>query len=323
MGDQRQGGISWTDETWNPIRGCSRVNASCINCYAEAVAIRFSGPGLAYEGLVRMSKKDGSPLGWNGKVRRIDSHVLDPCRWGRPRRVFVNSMSDLFHEDLPFEDIAVIFGVMAAAPTHTFQVLTKRPQRALDFFAWAIEQDAGLTEQQLDGAARGRLHCLSAALAWEIDHGDSDSKASLHRKWAAEPVGPWPLPNVHMGVSVGNQAEADEFVPLAIRYPASLVWVSQEPQHGLVVYSEEWLSKIRWIVVGGESGPGARPFHIDWARTTLAQGARAKVPVFVKQLGADPWTQDQRMRPLKDKAGGDPAEWPRDLQIQEFPCAIG
>lgn len=126
MSDQRDGGIAWTDETWNPIRGCSRVSPGCENCYAERMAARFCGPGQPYEGLA----KDGR---WTRRVRLVEERLCDPLRWKRPRRVFVNSMSDLFHEDLDLDDIARVFAVMDLAAQHTFQVLTKRPGRMSDY----------------------------------------------------------------------------------------------------------------------------------------------------------------------------------------------
>jgi protein gp37 len=327
--------------------------------------MRFSGPGLAYEGLVRFSKKKPTPdgpalaLGWNGKVQRVDSHMLDPVRWKRPRRIFVNSMSDLFHEALPFEDIAAIFGIMAAAPRHTFLVLTKRPQRALDFFAWVQEQDAAISEKQLDGATRGRLHCLSEALRWEVNHSDGEL---LHTKHGADPRGPWPLPNVHMGVSVGNQAEADSFIPLALEFTAKVIWVSYEPAHGPVdfgrwmgltcthedAYSESDTNaticrqcddarNLDWIVCGGESGRDARPFDLAWARSVSKQCLYAGVPIWMKQMGARPHSVEDRIthrgntrsnefpngsfsRYLNDRSGSDPMEWPEDLRLQQLPA---
>ena len=121
-------GIEWTDATWNPIRGCSRVSEGCRNCYAETIAARFSGPGLAYEGLAVM--QNGHPH-WTGKIEFVDEHLLDPLSWRRPRRIFVNSMSDLFHENVTDEMRDKIFAVMALCPQHIFQVLTKRPARML------------------------------------------------------------------------------------------------------------------------------------------------------------------------------------------------
>lgn len=118
MGDAT--GIEWTDATWNPIRGCSRVSEGCRHCYAERVAWRFGGPGQPYEGLTRNGR-------WTGEVRVVESAMDQPLRWQRPRRIFVNSMSDLFHPALGLDVIDRVFAVMRAAPRHTFQVLTKRP----------------------------------------------------------------------------------------------------------------------------------------------------------------------------------------------------
>ncbi len=131
--------IEWTDATWNPVRGCSRVSPGCQHCYAERMARRSDRPGGAYEGLTVLAH-DGPR--WNGKVRLVPEKLDEPLRWRKPRMVFVNSMSDLFHEDIPNEFIAAVFGVMAASPQHTFQVLTKRAERMRDWFQW-VKQEAG------------------------------------------------------------------------------------------------------------------------------------------------------------------------------------
>lgn len=336
MADQRNGGISWTSETWNPIRGCSRVNASCVNCYAEAVAIRFSGKSMPYHGLVRLSKKDGKPLGWNGKVRFVEDHLTDPLRWKRPRRIFVNSMSDLFHENLPFTTIAAIFGVMAAAHQHTFQVLTKRPARMREWFEW-VANDA-------DGASSHVQLCLQ----------DVAGLIGTGGKWS--PTEAWPLPNVWIGTSVGNQEEADAFIPDLLEVPAAVHWVSYEPAHGPIDFTHiacegeegepdafnallgtprRWgydpQKKIDWLVCGGESGPGARPFDVAWARSVIKQCREHKTPCFIKQLGSEPvdmalgldlkrcWTSAEA-QPVRDRKGGDPDEWPEDLRVREYPA---
>lgn len=133
--------IEWTDETWNPTRGCSRVDDDgCKNCYAMRFAHRFSAPGQRYEGLTRIGKRG---VDWAGRAKLIPEQLAKPLNWRKPRRIFVDSMSDLFHESLPFEHIAAVFGVMAACPQHTFQVLTKRPKRAAEFFGW-LGSEAGL-----------------------------------------------------------------------------------------------------------------------------------------------------------------------------------
>ncbi len=259
--------IEWTDATWNPVRGCSRVSEGCRNCYAERVAARFSGPGEPYHGLAVM-KPDGPH--WTGKVKLPADHLTDPLRWRTPRRIFVNSMSDLFHEAVPQEWIARIFQVMAQANQHTYQILTKRPQRML-----------------------------------EIMRDLTDHSTMFMGK---------PLPNVLLGVSVEDQANADARIPLLLQTPAAVRFVSYEPALGPVDFSE-FLERTKigpnhildWIIAGGESGPQARPAHPDWfravrdqckaanARTNMraADGVRIaaapppveNVPFFFKQWG--------------------------------------
>ena len=308
MGDKT--GISWTDATWNPLAGCSRVSEGCRRCYAELEAHRL-GERLGQTKYQGLTKLVGGEPRWTGDVRLWEPALDQPLRWKRPRRIFVNSMSDLFHEAVPDEWIDQILGIMALATQHTFQVLTKRPRRMLDW--WLARKPA----------------------VW------SDPKAD-------EPD----LSNVCWGVSVEDQATADARIPLLLKTPAAVRWVSYEPALG-EVHFEPWLpytdalaklagyrmargaiawghlSPLSWIVVGGESGPGARPFDLGWARSTVAQCRAAGVPVFVKQLGAAPyqrqigseWAGDlgRQFIRLKDRKGGDLAEWAEDLRVREFP----
>lgn len=280
-------GIEWTDATWNPVRGCSRVSPGCKHCYAERVAARFCGPGQPYEGLAfRKVTVDGygedhmEPR-WTGEVRLIPEHLADPLRWKRPRRIFVNSMSDLFHEKLSNEEIAAVFGVMAAAPQHTFQVLTKRPEGMREFFRWM--EGWGYSDYRLDGyLADG---------------------------------GAWPLPNVWLGVSVENQHYADERIPILLDTPAAIRFVSAEPLLGPVdlLYSA-WngaeslreMAGIDWVIVGAESGPGARPMQEDWARSIRDQCAAAGVAFFLKQFA-----ENGRKVHLPVLDGRQHVEWPR------------
>ena len=133
-------GIEWTDSTWNPIRGCSRVSKGCSACYAETMAARFCGEGQPYEGLITKGK-------WNGNITFVDKVLDQPLRWTKPRKIFVNSMSDLFHENVSFEEIASIFAVMMASTEHVFQILTKRPERMLDWFKWLEAQGPAAAER--------------------------------------------------------------------------------------------------------------------------------------------------------------------------------
>lgn len=316
MGDTN---IEWTDKTWNPTRGCSRVSDGCRNCFAERQAIRQIQTG--YKGLI---KRTSHGPAWTGAVRLVPSLYDAPLRWRKPRRIFVNSMSDLFHEQVSPSHIAGLFGIMAMAPQHTFQVLTKRPQRALEFFGW-IEGDA-------DGPSNG---CILHAR-------DLCGIATIrHEPFAATK---WPLPNVHLGVSVENQETADERIPLLLQTPAAVRFVSYEPALGSINFRRinthgGWYDSLAgwrdvqhspapegaldWLIVGGESGPGARPCNVDWLRSAMQQCREAGVPCFVKQLGAKPYEQhnvlDAVYLMLKDRKGGDPSEWPIELMVREFP----
>jgi protein gp37 len=234
---------------------------------------------------------------WSGRAVPMPHQLAKPLGWKAPRRVFVNSMSDLFHPTVPDDYIAAVFGVMAACPQHTFQVLTKHPERAARWFA-------------------GR---------W----------------FAGQRDGGPPLPNVWLGASVEDQRSANERISRLLKCPAAVRWVSYEPALGPVDFTDAFSvcdrfgepsgprcdsdgsAAIKWVVVGGESGPGARPFNVEWARDTIRQCREAGVPVFVKQLGARPY-EDHGVagrweHRLRDRKGGDPSEWPGDLQVREWP----
>ena len=280
--------IEWTDSTWNPIRGCSRVSEGCRNCYAEKVAYRFSGSGQAYEGLVQVRKTVTYPEGtripqWNGQVQFVAKHLLDPLKWKEPRRIFVNSMSDLFHENVSDEWIDLIFGVMAHSPQHTFQILTKRPERMM---AWASAKDRVVTVYD----ALVDSNIADDRKADELICRGQDRILKPHPEYGYSFDCRWPLPNVWLGVSVENQAAADERIPLLLQTPAAVRFISAEPLLGPVEISSHrypalWTTKLGWVIVGGESGPGARPMHPDWARSLRDQCQAAGVPFFFKQWG--------------------------------------
>jgi protein gp37 len=256
-------GISWCDATWNPTRGCSRVSEGCWNCYAMRMAHRFSGPGRPYEGLTRMTPHG---VDWTGEVRFVPE-VLDwPLRQRKPLRIFVDSMSDLFHPSVSDEDIDRVFAVMKRALRHTFIVLTKRAGRMAGYVS--------LTEV---------------------------------------------LPNVVLGVSCEDQQRADERIPLLLQTPAVRRCVSLEPLLGPIDLRPSWLAGYDyrdWVIVGGESGPKARPCHVEWIRSIKDQCQTAGVALHVKQLGSCTHVAATR---LKDPAGADPSEWPLDLRVREDP----
>jgi protein gp37 len=236
---------------------------------------------MPYQGLAVMR---GSVPHWTGDIGFVKDKLTEPLHWKRPRRIFVNSMSDLFHYKVQDAWIDKIFAVMALSPQHQFQVLTKRPERMLEYCKTLGQHNS--------------VDRVSQAMK-----GLSDKGAFYSLK-----PGGWCFPNVWLGVSVEDQKTADERIPILLQTPAAVRWVSYEPALGPVdfraihyggiaeidsltgdhgVYrplAGKSESKILWIVVGGESGPGARPFDIQWARTTIAQCKDAGVAVFMKQI---------------------------------------
>lgn len=285
--------IEWTDAVWNPIRGCSRVSEGCRSCYAERVANRFKGPGMPYEGLIA---KGGQ---WNGNIKIVEDKLREPLSWIKPRMVFVNSMSDLFHESVPFETIAAIFSVMSVTTRHTYQILTKRPARMLEFFDWAIDfsypdfpDDSRIVE------------------SWPFQE---EWQPVNSNKGGYDNCGPAiPYKNIWLGVSVEDQKTADERIPLLLKVPAAVRWISAEPllesinlkdiatsltEIMLPLAGITWTAfehetrvtevhnKLDWVVVGGETGVNARPMHADWVRTIRDQCAEAGTPFFFKQWG--------------------------------------
>jgi protein gp37 len=261
---------------WNCVRGCAKVSAGCKRCYAERTAARFRGPGMPYEGLV---DERGH---WTGRARFVPEKLGDPLRWRKPRRVFVDSMSDLFHSDITDEQIAAVFGVMAACPQHTFQVLTKRPERMLQWFRWIDSE----TARQLDPTAVYTPWCTVQQYGHLI--GKVPGRTA-----------PWPLPNVWLGVSVEDQPTADERIPLLLQCPAAVRFVSYEPALGPVDFwghfsvsdkhgepsgprcNVDGSPAIAWIVCGGESG--ARTCEVEWIRSVVEQCRESGVACFVKQ----------------------------------------
>jgi protein gp37 len=281
-------GIEWTDATWNPVTGCTKVSSGCDNCYAETFAERWRGtPGHHFE---------------NGFDVQLRPDKLDqPLKWKKPRKIFVNSMSDLFHQDVPDEYIARVFAVMAATPQHTYQLLTKRHGRMRSFLR--------------DECRCGGGHAPGVHLRSEMD-------------WVSTPHSPtyvpgiepslyhritWPLPNVWMGVSAENQATANLRVPALLETPAETRFVSVEPMLGPVdltklqrrpdataaidaLSGDVWSTTtgdiyaaapgcIDWVIVGGESGRGARPMHPQWARDLRDQTIAAGRAFLFKQWG--------------------------------------
>lgn len=250
--------IEWTDTTWNVVTGCTKVSPGCDRCYAERITERFHGKGSFAE------------------VTLHEDRLGAPLRWRKPRRVFVNSMSDLFHQDVHDEFIARVWAVMALTPQHTYQILTKRHARMRSL----------LTSQRWPGL-------LFDAVRWLVFESDLDGPMPPERidaahRWVTAPEyfgeAPTPLRNAWLGVSVEDQQWADIRVPALRHTPAAVRFLSCEPILSDVDLSS-WSRGIDWVIVGGESGPGARPMHPDWVRSLRDQCADAGVAFFFKQWG--------------------------------------
>jgi len=229
--------IVWTESSWNPVSGCTKVSPGCDHCYAEQVAQRFAGTKAYPDGFV---------------VTLWPSRLDQPLRWTRPRKIFVNSMGDLFHDEVPEDFVAQVFAVMAAAPRHTFQLLTKRH-------------------------ARMRSLVSSPDFREKVDaKAASDHHHDTH--------GQWPLPNLWLGVSAENQTWADIRIPVLLDTPAVVRFVSAEPLIGPI--TDIHAETLDWVIVGGESGLGSRPMHVEWARDLRQQCAVPRTPFLFKQWGS-------------------------------------
>jgi protein gp37 len=316
--------IEWTEQTWNPTTGCDRISPGCDRCYALTMAKRLKGMGSA------KYQTDGDPRtsGPGFGITMHPSTLTDPLRWRKPGRVFVNSMSDLFHPGVTDDFIAHAFAIMALTPQHTYQILTKR---------------------------HGRMRSL-------LGSQDFVRLVDDHREHTRPGCGDftWPLPNVWLGVSVEDQKRADLRIPALINTPAAVRFLSCEPLLGPVDlrlpidhttherdYTDgapwpqcldcstedgptvDWTipdgPRINWVIVGGESGPGARPMNPGWAASLVQQCRDAGVAPFVKQLGSV-WAHDftiggKTVTGHGDAKGGDPDHWPVHLRVREYPAA--
>lgn len=320
--------IEWADRSWNAVVGCSIVSPGCTNCYAMAMAHRINQMTLSshYEELTERSKNGKGRAVWTGKVAMAPDHILTaPLGWRKPSRIFVNSMGDLFHESVHDDWIDRVFAVAALVPWHTFIVLTKRARRMREYLVNRNGMGCGPICRAVDAIPVG---------------------LGGNRRGALE----MPLPNVHLGVSCEDQARADERIPDLLATPAAVRFVSAEPLLGPINFrhinvTSRWRNtatldalsgetrlpgncgqssqtfdgpSLDWIICGGESGPGARPMHVELARSMRDQFKAVGVPFFMKQLGSHV-IQDGKRLTLRDRKGADMSEWPHDLRIQEFP----
>ncbi len=299
--------IEWTNETWNVIVGCSRISSGCQKCYAATAA---ASPRLQQFPQYQAVSK------WDGTVQFVESQLLKPLSWRKPKRIFVCSMADLFHANVLDEWIHQVMAVVALSPQHTFQILTKRPERMKEYFSqpnlWVKWYEA------------------ASVNLWDAVSDKFGGLINLQQYFTLQP---FPLPNLWLGTSTENQQMADKRIPILLQIPAAIRFLSCEPlleeidfrQAGaiqrLISDDYEWElvnEDIQWIVVGGESGPQSRPCHIEWIESIVQQCQQSQTPVFVKQLGANAYYQGQQFK-TRDKKGVEIKEFPLQLQLQEFP----
>ncbi|MBN9525412.1 MAG: phage Gp37/Gp68 family protein [Alphaproteobacteria bacterium] len=270
--------IEWAGKSWNPIVGCKVISPGCTNCYAMRLAPRLAAMGQAkYAGLTRGGR--AGPV-WNGRFA-LDAAALDlPFRWQKPATIFVNSMGDLFLEGVPAEAVDRVLAVAALTPRHDYVLLTKRADRMQAHF------EAGLSD-------RGTPRRLMAI----------EDQMQAFTTFGVETVPAWPLPNLWLGVSVENRAQLGRIDQLR-RTPAAVRLISIEPL--LEDLGPIDLAGIDWVIVGGESGPNARPVHPDWVRSIRDQCLAAGVAFFFKQWGG--W------RVIYDRDADDP-DWRQSGEI--------
>ena len=255
-------------KTWNPVTGCTKISPGCQNCYAERMAKRLRG---------RCGYDAENPF----KVTLHPDRLEEPMRWRKPSMVFVCSMGDLFHDDVPFDFIDRVFKRINGSPQHDFLILTKRTERMREYFARSMKFLCAA--------------CQGTGCSYCLDHG--------YQNWEMKPYS-----NVWLGVTAENQEMADKRIPILLQIPAAVRFVSVEPMLGPVdLLSEDYLGgcinceicldspekcinrvnnlKLDWVICGGETGPDARPMHPDWVRGLRDQCQSAGVPFFFKQWG--------------------------------------
>lgn len=347
--------IEWTDKSWQVTRGCSRASRGCTNCYAETMAKRFAGQDRSGK-LLPFHEVINQQGRWNGVLLPLPQNLHEPLTWRTPQQIFVNSMSDLFHPKVPLELIGAVHAVAylcyAQKKGHIFQMLTKRPQRAAEFYQWWGQFS---TEERLDFLFQLR----------------PDIKRRM-AKLLANALPDWWAPNIWLGTSIEDQESADARIPHLLTCPIPRLWISAEPLLGPVDLTsymgglcpecgsreywqheayemtcqhcgyDDWSIGLDWVVVGGESGPNARVFELEWARAILRQARYIKedggIPpaIFIKQLGArasdaangvagaklelDTTVVPPPTLRLCHPKGSDMAEWPQDLRIRQQPA---
>ena len=287
--------IEWTDGTWNPGVGCTKCSPGCDNCYAERMAHRQCHMSIKkthiagkYGNVINGWKDHPNHGKWNGKTFCDEKSLEIPLHWRKPRQIFVCSMGDLFHPSVPFEFIDKVFAVMELCQQQVFQILTKRPERMLEYFQTNDDERSERINEEIEHYTGGHLassdmvedYCKSKGITRKFrDRLNYNEGIWVRRHWH-KPL--WPAPHIWLGVTVCVPDEKYK-IDIVRQIPAAVRFLSIEPC--LADMGELNLEGVDWVIVGGESGPGARPMHPDWARGIRDQCKAAGVPFFFKQWG--------------------------------------
>lgn len=295
-------------DTWNPVTGCTAVSPGCDHCYAEHLHTQRHLANLRYAdnspGRLAMMRAAGDraipqPACYDVPFTVVTEHpdrLLQPLKWQTPRKIFACSMADLFHAQVTRQFQVKVWAVSACS-VHTVKILTKRPNLAARFTRQSEEAVYGAINQLHDEGAFANMPATGDRPAWDV------------------PLF-WPPPNIWLGTSVEGQAQKWRIAELR-KADAAIRFISFEPL--LEHLGTLDLAGISWAIIGGESGPGARPFDLEWARDIIRQCDAQGVAVFVKQLGAHPVTGWATRVSLRQPEGRNMAEWPADLQRREYP----
>jgi protein gp37 len=270
--------IEWTNRTWNPVVGCTKISEGCKNCYAEKFAYRLAC--MEWKDDTRKLKycnvTDPDTKKWNGKTYLAEEELATPFSWRKPSMVFVCSMGDIFHESVPFEWIDKVMAVIALSPKHTYQVLTKRPERMLEYFSRSKDEIIAKWEDAV----------YDIGLCDKNEDPDAPACYLFNRT-----NNEWPLKNLWLGVTAENQEQAENRIPYLLQIPAAVKFISAEPLLGYIDF-ECWeisgcptgfLEEINWIIAGPETGSGARPMEKEWLEDIYDQCKDYGIPFFDKK----------------------------------------
>jgi len=283
--------IEWTQKVWNPVTGCTKISAGCENCYAEKFAKRLAG---------RCGYDQENPF----KITSHEDKIYEPAKWRKPKIVFVGSMGDIFHDDVPDHWIDAIMATAAIFPKHTFMFLTKRPKRMQEYFSRSKEEILKNWEDSI------------YQIGWADKDGDVDSTACFLYNYSQKH---WPIPNIWLGVTVENQATANYRIPLLGETLAAKRFISVEPMLGNL-FIGGYLSgyDIKWVICGGENGQGARPMHPDWVSSLLGQSHLLAIPFFFKGWGEWLYYNNSSAHKLGKKKSGRMIDGKEYLQYPKF-----